>query len=78
MWDHGIRVLDQFTETRQVQWLVVRASECIDHRAEERLARRHFPVPHAIWTWPPAFVEPVVIRRTRRRVLLCQRSGVGL
>ena len=78
MWGQGTRVLDRLTETSQIRWLAVSARDCADDMAEKRLVQRHFPVPHRMWSWPSAFVEPVVIRRTRRRVLFCQRLGVGL
>lgn len=72
----GIRIVDRGVETRRIQWLVVSQKDCSDEVAEHRLALSHFLLPHARWNWPPAFVDPVVVRRTRRRVLLSQRAGV--
>ena len=64
------------TEIRQVRWLMLPAEECPNQKAEQQLARQHFLVPHATWSWPRAFVRPVTVRRTRRRVLLSQQFGV--
>ena len=75
---YGIKVLDRVLETRQVQWLLVSVEECPDEPAEQRIIRMHFRVPHTAWTSPPAFVEPVIVRRTRSRVLFFQRSGIAL
>jgi hypothetical protein len=74
----GIKVLDRVLETRQVQWLVVSVEECPNEAAEHRIIRGHFLVPHAAWAIPAAFVEPVIVRRTRSRVLFLQRSGIAL
>jgi len=78
MISRGIKMLDRMTETCQLLWLLVPARKCPDESAERRLIRMYFPTPHGIWNSPRAFVEAVVIRRTRRRILFCQRSGVML
>jgi len=72
----GVKVLDPVLETSQLDWLVVSIGECPDEAAERRVARRHFRVPHGPWGPEMAFVQPVVIRRSRRRVLFCQKSGL--
>jgi hypothetical protein len=77
MRDRGTRILDR-AETRQVRWLVVSADDCPGESAEQKIIRGCFPVPHAAWTWPPAFVGPVLVYRTRRRVLFRQQAGILL
>ena len=74
----GIKVLDRALETCQVYWLVVRIKECPDEATERRLIETYFLVPHTVWSTPPAFVEPVQVRRTRTRVLFRQHSGIAL
>jgi len=74
----GIKVLDRVLETAQVHWLLVMVEECPDEAAERRLIETHFVVPHTAWTTPRAFVEPVLVRRTRTRVLFRQHSGITL
>ncbi len=76
MRNQGTRILDRAGETRRMQWLMVFAHECRDRAAEERLIGSHFLRPHTRWSWPPAFVDPVVVQRTRRRVFMSQISGV--
>ena len=71
----GIRSLDT-TETQQLRWLLVSSSDCPDHTAERRVKESYFLVPHGLWSWPPAFADQVSIRRTRRRILFCQRAGI--
>ncbi len=77
MRDRGIRILD-YAETRQVRWLLASINECRDESTERRIIRSWFLLPHAAWSCPPAFVEPVVICRSRRRVLFRQQAGVLL
>ena len=77
MSDRGIRWID-IAETRQVLWLLVPVEDCPDQSSEERLTRSHFLVPHTTWSWPKAFVEPVSIVRTCRRVLFRQQLGIEL
>jgi hypothetical protein len=77
MRDRGIRILDH-AETRQVRWLLVSVEDCRDETAERQIVRSCFPLAHAAWSWPPAFVGPVVICRTRRRVLFHQQAGIVL
>jgi hypothetical protein len=72
---YGVKVLDGF-ETAQLQWLVLPVSRCPDEEAEQRVAASFFKLPHEPWASPPAFVQPVVVRRSRRRVLFCQQSGL--
>jgi hypothetical protein len=77
MREQGIRIIDD-TETRQVRWRVVSARDCPDESAEQRIIHSSFPLPHAARGWPWAFVGPVVVRRTCRRVLLWQEAGILL
>jgi hypothetical protein len=74
----GVKVLDPVLETRQVDWLLISVGECPDVVAEQRVARQHFRVPHDAWGPRRAFVQPVTVRRSRRRVLFFQESGFGL
>lgn len=74
----GVKVLDPVSETNQVDWLVVSADECPDEEAERFVAATHFRVPHEPWGYDGAFVQAVSIRRTRRRVLFYQESGLQI
>jgi hypothetical protein len=74
----GVKVLDRAGETQQIEWLVVHVGECPDAVCEQRVAARYFKIPHDAWTGPRAFAEPVEVRRSRRRVLFRQYSGVTL
>jgi hypothetical protein len=60
----------------QIDWLVVPVRECPTAEDEGRLINRHFRKPHEPWSPNRAFVLPVTIRRSRRRVLFAQRSGL--
>jgi hypothetical protein len=71
----GVKVLDKVFHTSQVDWLVVHVEECRDELAEQQLIAAHFRVPHPPWGSDRAFVAPVEIRRSRRRVLFRQKSG---
>ena len=74
----GVRVFDVVLQTSQLDWLVIAARECPDRAAERRVTNRHFRVPHEAWGTVRAFVQPVTIRRSRRRVLFRQKSGLTL
>jgi hypothetical protein len=74
----GIKLLDSVLGTVQVDWLVVPVEECRDSVSETRLVRTHFRQPHEPWGHRGAFVMPVCIRRSRRRVLFFQQSGIEL
>ena len=73
----GVKQLDAVDQTRQLDWLVLPAWQCPDESAEQRVAALHFRVPHEPWGPQYAFVEPVAVRRSRRRVLFVQHSGMG-
>ncbi len=73
----GFKLLDPGSETRQIDWLVLPAEQCPDATAEERIAALFFRVPHEPWGPEGAFVCPVTVRRSRRRVLFRQESGIG-
>jgi hypothetical protein len=72
----GVKVLDPPVATAQIDWLLVPAAECRDLAAERRLVCVHFRKPHEPWAPEQAFVMPVRVRRSRRRVLFCQESGL--
>ncbi len=75
MRSNGLILSDPMGDTGQVEWLVVPAEECPDATAEGEIIRQYFRRPHEPWPPAQAFVEPVVVRRSRRRVLFRQRFG---
>jgi hypothetical protein len=74
----GTRLVDSMVGTVQVDWLLIPTEECRDIHAENRVIRMHFRQPHEPWGHHGAFVLPVCIRRSRRRVLFFQQSGIEL
>ena len=74
---HGVKQLDPVAETKQLEWLMLPVEECPDAEAERRIAATHFRVPHEPWAPAQAFVQPVTVRRSRRRVLFVQQFGQG-
>lgn len=78
MLTRGVRVLDSVLDTRQLDWLIVRAHECPDEEAEQHYTSAFFRVPHRPWGASRAFVHPVVVRRSHRRVFFLQESGLRL
>ena len=72
----GVKVLDPVLDTVQIDWLIVPARECREAQDERRLICRHFRKPHEPWGPSRAFVLPVRIRRSSRRVLFSQQSGL--
>ena len=73
----GVKLLDPVLETSQL-WLIIPKQECPDEAAELNVVAAHFRVPHEAWGLIKGFVQPVKIRRSRRRVLFSQESGVQL
>jgi hypothetical protein len=73
----GIKVLDPMDEAVQIDWLVVPTAECRDADAERRLVCTYFRKPHEPWGSQHAFVMPVRVRRSRRRILFQQESGLA-
>ena len=78
MRSNGVKVSDPLGETGQVEWMVVSADQCPDASAEGQIISRYFRRPHEPWPPAQAFVEPVEVRRSRRRVLFRQRSGLNV
>lgn len=74
----GIKVVDPTLETQLLEWLVLPAHECPDEASEQRIITSHFRVVHNSWGALRAFVRPVQVRRSRRRVLFRQHSGIDL
>jgi hypothetical protein len=72
----GVKLLDPVLEHLQIEWLLVTADECRDIQAEECFISRYFRKPHEPWGASGAYVSPVRIRRSRRRVLFWQQSGL--
>jgi hypothetical protein len=72
----GVKLLDPTFENAQIDWLVVPANECRNPEDENSLICQHFRKPHEPWASSRAFVMPVSIRRSRRRVLFSQHSGM--
>lgn len=75
---HGVKTFDPVLQTSQIDWLVVSIRECPDKCTERRVVSAQFRVQHDPWGSQRAYVGPVRIRRTRRRVLFCQESGIVL
>jgi len=73
-----MKVVDPTLETELLDWLIVPARECPDETTEQRIVASYFRIPHNSWGVLQAFVRPVQIRRSRRRVLFRQRSGIDL
>ncbi len=71
----GIKRLD---ETRQIDWLIISAERCSERSAQESLIARHFRIPHEPSGNDLTFVQEVKIRRSQRRILFHQESGVHL
>jgi hypothetical protein len=72
----GVKLLDPVLENTQIDWLLVSAEQCRDAAEERDFVSRHFRKPHEPWGPTRAFVQPVCIRRSRRRVLFSQHSGL--
>ncbi|HUT14384.1 MAG TPA: hypothetical protein VMY42_28115 [Thermoguttaceae bacterium] len=72
----GMKTCDPLLGSVQIDWLVVPVGECPDDDAEGRLIRTHFRKVHEPWEPAGAFVLPVRISRSRRRVLFRQESGL--
>jgi hypothetical protein len=72
----GVKLLDPVLEHMQIDWLFVSTHECRDTQDEERLIDSYFRKPHEPWGASGAFVQPVCVRRSRRRVLFRQQSGL--
>ncbi len=72
----GVKVCDPVLAADQLDWFVVSTTECPDTEAEQRVINAYFRRPHGPWGGKRAFVLPVTVRRSRRRVLFCQRSGL--
>jgi hypothetical protein len=71
----GVKLCD---EIRQIDWLIVPAGQCPDESAQGQFVARHFRIPHEPSGNDLTFVREVTIRRSRRRVLFRQESGVHL
>jgi hypothetical protein len=78
MKSRGVKVLDPVFQTRQLDWLTVSARRCRDESAERRVISARFRVAHEPWGASRAYVRPVEIRRSRRRILFVQESGISL
>jgi hypothetical protein len=78
MQTQGIKFQDRVLQTSQTHWLLIRRSECPDEQSERRIILAFFRVAHEPWSHPAAFVRPVQVRRSRRRVLFRQESGISL
>jgi hypothetical protein len=72
----GVKLLDPVLDTLQIDWLLLPAHQCPGPEDEWEVISSHFRKPHEAWGPSRAFVMPVDIRRSRRRVLFSQRSGL--
>ena len=73
----GVKMLDSVLQMNQLDWLVVSRHECPDGVTERRIVSAQFRVPHEPWGASRAYVQPVRVRRSCRRVLFRQESGIG-
>ncbi len=71
----GVKRLD---DIRQIDWLIVATERCPDPSTEQHLIARHFRIPHEPSGNDLTFVQEVKIRRSCRRILFHQESGVHL
>ena len=78
MRNRGMKTFDPVLQTGQLDWLVVSTNECPDEAAERHVVSAQFRIPHEPWGNDRAYVCPVRIRRSRRRILFCQESGITL
>jgi len=78
MTTHGVKTSDPVLQTGQLDWLVVSIRECPDEHTERCVVSAQFRVPHEPWGPQGAYVRPVRIRRTGRRVLFRQESGIAM
>ena len=76
MTKRGVKLLDPALETVQIDWLIVPAQECPSTEEEQQFISCHFRTPHEPWGHSRAFVMPVRVHRSRRRVLFVQQSGL--
>ena len=72
----GVKHLDHVLDNGQIDWMIVSAKECPDEHTEQKIAACYFRVPHEPWGADRAFVLPVTVRRSQRRVIFYQRSGL--
>jgi hypothetical protein len=72
----GIKLLDPVMELVQIEWLLLPIEDCRNAEAEQKVISCYFRKPHEPWGPDRAFVLPVRVRRSRRRVLFCQESGL--
>jgi hypothetical protein len=72
----GVKLLDPVLDTVQIDWLFLPVEQCPRPQDEWQVIASHFRKPHEPWGPSRAFVMPVDIRRSRRRVLFSQRSGL--
>lgn len=68
----------QLDDVRQIDWLIVPAGRCPDQSTLDSLIARYFRIPHGPSGNDLTFVQEVRIRRSRRRILFHQESGVHL
>jgi len=71
----GVKLCD---DIRQIDWFVLPADQCPDDTIQAQIISRHFRVPHEPWGNDRTFVQPVEIRRSSRRILFRQESGIEL
>ena len=72
----GVKLLDPVLDTTQIDWLLVPAQQCHNAEDEGRWIDSYFRKAHEPWGPTRAFVMPVRVRRSRRRVLFVQQSGL--
>jgi len=72
----GVKRVDGKSQSLQIDWMLVSMEECDGPEIEQELIATYFRVAHEPWHPTGAYVEPVAVRRGKRRVLFRQHSGV--
>ncbi len=73
---HGIKQLDPIFDAAQLDWLIVSTKECPTLEEEQTYANTYFRPTHDPSGNDKSYVRPVYVRRSRRRILFYQQSGV--
>ena len=71
----GMKISDHVLGHSQIDWVCVKTMDCPNDETENQMIRSYFRPTREPSGNDYGFVEPVVILRTRRRVLFYQQSG---
>jgi hypothetical protein len=72
----GVKLLDPVLGMDQIDWLLVPAEQCRSPEDEKRIVGTFFRVPREPWGSDKGYVSSVAVRRSRRRILFYQHSGL--